>query len=126
MARVKRGVASRQYRKKVLKAAKGFYGRSKNCYRVATQKVDKAGQYSYRDRKVRRREFRSLWIKRINAAVRLCNLKYSVFMNLLKRNDVNINRKMLASMAVHNPQALNDLIGQVAKSHSSELSRNAS
>ena len=115
MARVKRGVAAHQYKKKVLKRVKGFYGRSKNCNKLAKQAMARAGQYNYRDRRVRRRDFRALWIVRINAAVREMGLKYSQFMNLLKKADITINRKMLAELACNERETFNKIVKQVQK-----------
>ncbi len=100
MPRVKRGVTARARHKKILKQAKGYRGRRKNVYRVAIQAVIKAGQYAYRDRRQRKRQFRSLWIARINAASRECGLSYSVFMNGLKKASIEIDRKILADIAV--------------------------
>lgn len=101
MARVKRGVTARAKHKKVLDKAKGYYGARSRVYRVAKQAVIKAAQYSYRDRKQKKRLFRSLWIMRINAAAREHGLSYSVFMNGLKRAAIEIDRKVLADIAVH-------------------------
>ena len=115
MARVKRSVVARQYRKKILDRAKGFYGRSKNCYSIAIQKVEKGGQYAYRDNKVKKREFRALWIVRMNAALRELGLKYSVFINLLKKNDVLINRKMLADIATNDSELFRQIVQSVNK-----------
>jgi large subunit ribosomal protein L20 len=100
MARVKRGTIAHAKHKKVIDEAKGYYGRRKNVYRVATQAVTKAGQYAYRDRRVRKRMFRALWIQRINAASRECGLSYSRFMNGLKKAGIEIDRKVLADIAV--------------------------
>lgn len=100
MARVKRGTIAHAKHKKVTDAAKGYYGRRKNVYRVATQAVTKAGQYAYRDRRQRKRQFRALWIARINAAARECGLSYSRFMNGLKKANIEIDRKVLADIAV--------------------------
>ncbi len=105
MARVKRGVQARARHKKVLKEAKGYYGARRKVYRVAKQAVIKAGQYSYRDRRQRKRMFRRLWIVRINAAARECGLSYSRFMDGLHKADIEIDRKMLADMAVHDRAA---------------------
>ena len=105
MARVKRGTTAHARHKKVLGRAKGYYGRRKNVYRVATQAVTKAGQYAYRDRKQRKREFRALWIVRINAAARLNGLNYARFINGLLRASIEIDRKVLADLAVHEPEA---------------------
>ncbi|NIH41184.1 MAG: 50S ribosomal protein L20 [Buchnera aphidicola (Periphyllus aceris)] len=101
MARVKRGVFSRARHKKILKQAKGYYGARSRVFRVAYQAVIKAGQYSYRDRKQRKRNFRNLWIARINAAARKNNLSYSCFMNGLKKSDITINRKILSEIAIY-------------------------
>jgi len=100
MPRVKRGVTARAKHKKILNLAKGYYGRRKNVYRVAIQAVTKAGQYAYRDRRQRKRQFRTLWIARINAAARECGLSYSRFINGLKKADIAIDRKVLADIAV--------------------------
>jgi large subunit ribosomal protein L20 len=101
MPRVKRGVQARRRHKKVLKAAKGYYGARSRVFRVAKQAVTKAGQYAYRDRKQRKRQFRSLWIVRINAAARDNGLSYSRMMNGLKKAEIGIDRKVLADIAVH-------------------------
>lgn len=101
MARVKRGVTARRSHKKVLKAAKGYYGARSRVFRVAKQAVIKAAQYAYRDRKQRKRDFRSLWIVRINAAARRCGLSYSRFMNGLSKAGIELDRKVLADLAVH-------------------------
>ena len=103
MARVKRGVTAHAKHKKVLEQAKGFYGRRKNTIRTAKAAVDKAGQYAYRDRKVRKRMFRALWIQRINAAARLEGLTYSRFMHGLELAEVDIDRKVLADIAGADP-----------------------
>ena len=105
MARVKRGVQARARHKKVLKKAKGYYGARRKVFRVAKQAVIKAGQYSYRDRRQRKRMFRRLWIIRINAAARECGLSYSRFMDGLHKANIEIDRKMLADMAVHDRTA---------------------
>ena len=105
MARVKRGVTARARHKKVLAKAKGYYGARSRVFRVANQAVIKAGQYAYRDRRVRRREFRALWIIRINAAARECGLTYSKFMSGLKMAAIDIDRKVLADIAVHDRPA---------------------
>lgn len=101
MARVKRGVTARRRHKKVLGKAKGYYGARHKTFKVANQAVIKAGQYAYRDRRVRKREFRALWIQRINAAARTNGLSYSRLMNGLKQAGVEVDRKVLADMAVH-------------------------
>ena len=100
MPRVKRGVTARARHKKVLALAKGYRGRRKNVYRIAKQAVMKAGQYAYRDRRQRKRQFRALWIARINAAARELGLKYSTFMNGLKKAQIEVDRKVLAVLAV--------------------------
>ncbi len=105
MARVKRGVVARARHKKILKAAKGYRGRRKNVYRVAKQAVMKAGQYAYRDRRQRKRQFRALWIARINAGSREFGLTYSRFMNGLKKASVEVDRKVLADLAVFDKEA---------------------
>ena len=112
MARVKRGVVARARHKKVLNKAKGYYGARSKVYRVAKQAVIKAGQYAYRDRRVRKREFRALWITRINAAARTNGLSYSRFMNGLSRAGVEIDRKMLADLAVYDATAFSALAEQ--------------
>jgi large subunit ribosomal protein L20 len=109
MARVKRGVTARARHKKVLKEAKGYYGARRKTYKVAKQAVIKAGQYSYRDRRARKREFRRLWITRINAAARECGLSYSRFMDGLNKADIDIDRKVLADIAVHDRAAFGAL-----------------
>lgn len=112
MSRVKRGVTAHAKHKKVLKAAKGYYGRRKNTIRVAKQAVEKAGQYAYRDRKVRKRNFRSLWIQRINAAVREHGLTYGRFIDGLNKAGIEIDRKVLSDMAIHEPQAFAALVAK--------------
>jgi large subunit ribosomal protein L20 len=109
MSRVKRGVTSHARHKKVLKAAEGFYGRRKNTIRIAKQAVDKANQYAYRDRKNRKRTFRGLWIQRINAAARIHDLTYSRFIDGLAKAGVTVDRKMLADIAVMEPDAFKAL-----------------
>jgi large subunit ribosomal protein L20 len=113
MPRVKRGTTARARHKKVFKQTKGFRGRRKNVYRVAKQALMKAGQYAYRDRRVRKREFRSLWIARINAAVRELGMSYSTFMAGLKRANIEIDRKVLADLAVSDKAAFNQIASQV-------------
>ena len=109
MARVKRGVQAHARHKKVIRLAKGYSGRRKNVYRVAKQAVSKAGQYAYRDRKQKKRVFRALWIVRINAAARQCGLSYSRFINGLMKADIEIDRKVLADLAVNDPSAFEAL-----------------
>ncbi|BBL72505.1 50S ribosomal protein L20 [Methylogaea oryzae] len=109
MARVKRGVTARARHKKVLKQAKGYYGARSRVYRVAKQAVIKAGQYAYRDRRQKKRQFRALWIVRINAAARECGLSYSRFMDGLKKASIEIDRKVLADMAVFDKDGFAEL-----------------
>ena len=113
MARVKRGVTTHARHKKVLEQAKGFRGRRKNTIRIAKQAVDKAGQYAYRDRKVRKRSFRALWIQRINAAVRLEGLTYSRFIHGLEQAGIDIDRKVLADIAGQDPAAFKAIADKV-------------
>jgi large subunit ribosomal protein L20 len=113
MARVKRGVTTRAKHKRILDNAKGYYGRRKNTIRIARQAVEKAGQYAYRDRKVKKRSFRALWIQRINAAVRAEGLTYGQFMHALKVTGVDLDRKVLADMAMHEGAAFSALIASV-------------
>lgn len=110
MARVKRGTVARARHKKVLKQAKGYYGARSRVYRVAVQAVTKAGQYAYRDRRQRKRQFRQLWIARINAAARQNGMSYSRFINGLKKASVEIDRKILADIAVHDKNAFSALV----------------
>jgi large subunit ribosomal protein L20 len=110
MARVKRGVVARARHKKVLKQAKGYYGARSKVYRVAKQAVIKARQYSYRDRRTRKREFRRLWIVRINAAARQFDLSYSRFMDGLNKAGIEVDRKVLADLAVHDIAAFGALV----------------
>ncbi len=114
MPRVKRGVTARARHKKVLALAKGFRGRRKNVYRIAKQAVMKAGQYAYRDRRAKKREFRRLWIARINAGSRALGLTYSKFIAGIKKASIGIDRKVLADMAVNDPAAF-AAIGEKAK-----------
>jgi large subunit ribosomal protein L20 len=109
MPRVKRGVTARARHKKVLKQAKGYYGARSRVYRIAKQAVIKAGQYAYRDRRQRKRQFRALWIVRINAAAREFGLSYSRFMDGLKKASVEIDRKVLADLAVRDKDAFGEL-----------------
>ena len=113
MARVKRGVTSRAKHKKVLKAVKGQWGRRKNTIRVARQAMEKAMQYAYRDRRAKKRNFRALWIMRINAASRLHGLTYSQLINKLKSNNIDINRKVLADLAVNDPDGFKAIVEKV-------------
>ena len=119
MPRVKRGVTARARHKKILKQAKGYYGARSRVYRVAKQAVIKAGQYAYRDRKQRKRQFRALWIVRINAAARLCGISYSRFINGLNKANVAIDRKVLADLAVRDLDAFAQ-IAEIAKANQSQ------
>ena len=110
MARVKRGVVSHARHKKVLKLAKGYRGRSNSSFRVALQSVEKALQYAYRDRRVKKRNFRALWIQRINAGARLHGLTYSQLMNGIKKAGIEVDRKVLAELAVNEPDAFTALV----------------
>ena len=110
MPRVKRGVTARARHKKVLALAKGFRGRRKNVFRVAKQAVMKAAQYAYRDRRNRKRDFRRLWITRINAAARECGITYSQFMNGMNKAGIALDRKVLADIAVHDKAAFASLV----------------
>ena len=112
MARVKRGVTGHAKHKKVLKAAKGYYGRRKNTIRIAKQAVEKAGQYASRDRKRRKRSFRALWIQRINAAVRPFGLNYSKFIDGLNKAGITLNRKVLADIAYDDQKSFSDLVAK--------------
>jgi large subunit ribosomal protein L20 len=109
MARVKRGVTARARHKKILKLAKGYYGARSRVYRVAKQAVIKAGQYAYRDRKQKKRQFRALWIVRINAAARMCGISYSRLINGLNKANVAIDRKVLADLAVRDMDAFAEI-----------------
>ena len=110
MARVSRGVTARAKHKKVIKKAKGYYGRRKNVFRVAVQAVERGMQYSYRDRRKRKSDFRGLWIQRINAKVRMHGLTYSQFISGLKKSSIEIDRKVLADLAVNQPEAFKALV----------------
>jgi large subunit ribosomal protein L20 len=116
MPRVKRGVTARARHKKVIDLAKGYRGRRGNVYRIAKEAVMKAGQYAYRDRRQRKRQFRTLWIARINAAAREQGMSYSVFMNGLKRAAIDIDRKVLADLAVFDKAAFVAIVGQAKAS----------
>ena len=113
MPRVKRGVTARARHKKILALAKGYRGRRKNVYRVAKQAVMKAGQYAYRDRRTRKRVFRSLWIARINAAARSHGVTYSRFIAGLKKAQIEMDRKVLAELAVNDPAAFGSIVDKV-------------
>ena len=113
MSRVKAGKITRTRHKKILKRAKGYFGRRKNTFKVANQAVEKAGQYAYRDRKVKKREFRRLWIQRINAGCRSNGIKYSVFINGIKRVNLNYNRKILADLAALEQEYFKQIVTKV-------------
>lgn len=112
MSRARRGSVNKKRHKKVLKSAKGYYGRKKSCYRVAIETVEKAGQYAYRDRRARKRDFRSLWITRINAGARQYGLIYSQLISGLRRANIAIDRKLLADLAVNEPKAFEQIVAQ--------------
>ena len=116
MPRVKRGVTARARHKKVIAQAKGYRGRRNNVFRIAKEAVMKAGQYQYRDRRNRKREFRALWIARINAAARELGMTYSVFMNGLRKAEIEVDRKVLADLAVHDKAALAKIAEQAKAS----------
>jgi len=113
MPRSVNSVAKRARRKKILKQAKGYFGRRKNVWTVAKNAVEKALQYAYRDRKQKKRNFRSLWIMRINAAARLHGMSYSEFMGKIKANGIELNRKVLADLAMNHPQAFETIVNKV-------------
>jgi len=116
MARVKRGVTANRRHKKVLKKAKGYYGARSRIFRVATQAVTKAGQYAYRDRRVKKRVFRALWITRINAQARENGMSYSQLIAGLKKADIEVDRRVLADLAVHDKPAFNAVVDQARAS----------
>ena len=116
MARVKRGVQARAKHKKIIKLAKGYRGRSKNVFRIAIEKVEKGLQYAYRDRRTKKREFRSLWIQRINAGVRAEGITYSKFINGLNKSGIKLDRKVLADIAYNNPEAFKSIVKKVQSS----------
>ena len=115
MPRAVNAVASRARRKKILKRTKGYWGRGKNVWTVAKNKWEKGQTYAYRDRKAKKREFRALWINRINTACRLNDVSYSVFMGLLHKNNIALNRKVLADLAMNHPEAFKAVVNQVKK-----------
>lgn len=116
MSRVKRGVTKKARHKKILKMAKGYRGRAKNCFRIAIQKVEKALRYAYRDRRTKKRDFRALWIQRINAAVRGQGMIYSTFINGLKLAKIDLDRKVLADMAVREPEVFAKIVARAKDS----------
>lgn len=113
MPRSVNSVASRRRRKKILKQAKGFFGRRKNVWTIAKNAVEKAMQYSYIGRKLKKRNFRSLWIQRINAAISQYGISYSIFINLLKKNDINLNRKILADLSNNHPDIFQSIVKKI-------------
>lgn len=113
MSRVKGGVTSRARHRKVITMSKGFQGRSNNCFRPALERLEKSLQYAYRDRRNKKRDFRNLWIVRINAAVRAYGMKYSQFINALNKANISINRKMLAEMAVNDKPSFEAIVQKV-------------
>ena len=115
MPRAKGGYKTRRRRKKILKLAKGYYGARSRLYRVATEAVDRALSNAYKDRRLKKREFRALWITRINAAVRSLGMTYSQFMNKLKVSNINLNRKALADLAYNDPKSFNELFETINK-----------
>lgn len=117
MSRVKRGVTARNRHKKVLKAAKGYFGHKSKLFKVANQQVMKSGNYAYRDRRNKKRDFRKLWITRINAAARLNGISYSRLMNGLRKADIQLDRKVLADIAVQDPAGFAALVAQVKNAH---------
>ncbi len=112
MTRVKRGVQVRRRHKALLKHAKGFYGRAKSCYRIAKQRVEKSWQYAYRDRRTRKRDFRRLWIQRINAASRQFGLSYSVFIKGIKLAGICVDRKVLSDIAIREPEIFESVLNK--------------
>ncbi len=112
MAHVKRGVTAHARHKKILKLAKGYRGRAKSSFRIAIEKVEKGLRYAYRDRRAKKRNFRALWIQRINAGVRAEGLTYSQFMNGMKRAGLELDRKILADLAMHEPDAFKAIVAQ--------------
>lgn len=115
MAHVKRGKTTHARHKKVLNLAKGYRGRSKNCYRIALERVEKALQYAYRDRRNRKRDFRALWIQRINAGARIHGLTYSRLINGLNKAGIEVDRKVLSDLAIHEPAAFKTIVDQAQK-----------
>ena len=116
MARVSRGVTARARHKKIIKKAKGYYGRRKNVFRVAVQAVERGMQYAYRDRRKRKSDFRGLWIQRINAGVRAEGMTYSKFINGLNKSGIKLDRKVLAEIAYNNPDAFKSIVKKVQSS----------
>jgi large subunit ribosomal protein L20 len=115
MSRVKRGVTKRARHKKIIKMAKGYRGRAKNCFRIAIERVEKALQYAYRDRRNKKRDLRALWIQRINAAVREHGMVYSKFIGGLKKAKIDLDRKVLSDLAVREPETFGKIVEQAKK-----------
>lgn len=113
MARAKRGTKGHKRHKRTIKAAKGFFGRRKNCFTIARIALDRASKYAFRDRRAKKRDFRTLWIARIGAALREYNLPYSKFISLLKTNSISLDRKILAQMAIENPSSFAGIVKSV-------------
>ena len=113
MPRSVNSVASKTRRKKILKSAKGYFGRRKNVYTIAKNAVEKGMQYAYRDRKNKKRSFRALWIQRINAGARLYGMSYSVFMGKIHKNEIKLNRKVLADLAMNHPDAFKKIVDKI-------------
>jgi large subunit ribosomal protein L20 len=113
--RVKRGVNARKKRRKILKLAKGYYGSRRRLYRVATEAVERALKFAFRDRRARKREFRSIWIARISAAARENNISYSRLINGMKKAGIELDRKVLSEIAIHDPQGFSKIVGEAVK-----------
>ena len=113
MTRAKAGKVSKNRHKKIIKMAKGYRGRANNCFRIAIERVEKALQYAYRDRRNRKRDFRGLWIQRINAAARQHDMIYSILISGMKKAGIEVDRKMLAELAVNNPESFSHIVEQV-------------
>ena len=123
MSRVKLGVTTKARHKKIIKLAKGYRGRAKNCFRVAIQRVGKGFQYAYRDRRNKKRDFRALWIQRINAAVREQGLVYSQFIKGIKLAGIDLNRKMLSELAIHNAEAFTEILNKAKKALEEDIKK---
>jgi len=115
MTRAKSGLVSKKRHKKIIKMAKGYRGRANNCFSIAIERVEKALQYAYRDRRNRKRDFRGLWIQRINAAARQHDMVYSTFIGGMKKAGIEVDRKMLAEIAVNNPESFAHIVEQIKK-----------
>ncbi|MBR1479857.1 MAG: 50S ribosomal protein L20 [Alphaproteobacteria bacterium] len=124
MARVKRGMAAHARHRKVLSLARGFRGRSSTCFRPALERLEKSWQYAYRDRRNKKREMRALWIQRINAAVRELGMKYSTFINGLMRAKVSVDRKILAKLALENPEVMKTLVSKAQAAFAGTAEKN--